>query len=606
MQNLKTALTYLTRIPGKAPRKFGLLALFCFALVFRLHHLDHESLWMDELRQTSYYSDSFIQIVADAASQSQPPLDYWVGRLVQYVSDSDSAVRLPSALFGAGAVAVLVVLTAGVSSWPVAFGFGVTYSLLPFNLYYSQEARPYAIAVFLLLCVLWSLNRLLTGGADKKLVRAASLLFFTALFLFSRALFPLVATACLFLILTAWLLVLYKKEKIQLSEKKRLIMLSCAALISAILFYLPSLKIILSKSGSYVADTSIGLNLASFMTAVVKFNLQPIWRAYVVQSEPLTYPLLFLVCISFLIAWYLHVHRHIFIWVITAPLLLLTSCLNLLIFQAKSNMPFRPAYASYMLPLVFILGAVGFQGLWTLAAKTRSAQIFRTLLLVIVSIVFFYTLDAAHQYKSTYRKTDWRTLCGHLASSFDADDVLIFDSLSHYGAWEPTFYGFSRYYRGRSAMLSVAQIPWLAPQMAQIPKNPVFILFQWREYYLTPRSTYPILTFPSADMRIIDYQQLCRDPALVCTELKGFSVITLKQKTGDLARDSYDIIERLISDLPPGSWTTELQLAAAGLARAVNKSHWQDHLKKAEESTRGKNLQKVRNAAKRIAGDAKP
>jgi len=150
MQNLKTALTYLTRIPGKAPRKFGLLALFCFALVFRLHHLDHESLWMDELRQTSYYSDSFIQIVADAASQSQPPLDYWVGRLVQYVSDSDSAVRLPSALFGAGAVAVLVVLTAGVSSWPVAFGFGVTYSLLPFNLYYSQEARPYAIAVFLI------------------------------------------------------------------------------------------------------------------------------------------------------------------------------------------------------------------------------------------------------------------------------------------------------------------------------------------------------------------------------------------------------------------------------------------------------------------------
>ena len=147
----------------------SILLILSLALILRIHHLDHESLWMDEIRQTSYYANSLTEIIDNAASQSQPPLDYWIGHFVHFMSSTDFAVRLPAAIFGTGSVFLLVMLISQISSWPVACGFGIISALLPFNLYYSQEARPYAIAVFLFLCILWTLNSILSEDRNKKL-----------------------------------------------------------------------------------------------------------------------------------------------------------------------------------------------------------------------------------------------------------------------------------------------------------------------------------------------------------------------------------------------------------------------------------------------------
>lgn len=179
----------------------SILLLVGFALILRIHHLDHESLWMDEIRQTSYYAYSLTEIIDKAASQNQPPLDYWIGHIINFVSTSDFAVRLPAALFGTGSVFLLVILISQISSWPVALSFGIISALLPFNLYYSQEARPYAITVFLFLCILWTLNRFLSTHRIKKLIAAPALLFLSIAFLHSRALSPLVITVCFLFIL---------------------------------------------------------------------------------------------------------------------------------------------------------------------------------------------------------------------------------------------------------------------------------------------------------------------------------------------------------------------------------------------------------------------
>ena len=140
----------------------SLTILFLFALGLRIHHLDFESLWMDELRQVSYYPHTFVNIIYKAATQQQPPLDYWIGHLVVIFSNSDFAVRLPAALFGTGSVILITILVGRVCGWSIALGTGLIAALLPFNLRFSQEARPYAIAIFFLLAVLWSLDRLLS------------------------------------------------------------------------------------------------------------------------------------------------------------------------------------------------------------------------------------------------------------------------------------------------------------------------------------------------------------------------------------------------------------------------------------------------------------
>ena len=593
IQNLKDNLNCFAKISANNYKIISILLLIGLALILRIHHLDYESLWMDELLQVSFYPYSFIQIIHGAAFQSQPPLDYWIGHLVQFISIGDFAVRLPSAIFGAGWQVLLMLLIARTTSWPIGFCFGLISALLPFNLYYSQEARPYAIAIFFFLCQLWALQNLLKSKDGRNLIRIGILLFFTTMFLNTRSLYPLVVTTSILMILAIWFLLLVKKEGIVLSENKRLLLWSGLALIAGIIAYIPSLIFILSKSIRYVADTSSGLNLKSLIQVVLNFDLSPIWRAYVVQSEPLTYPLLLLVCISPFALRHSELHRKHSMASIICGLLPLAALLNLFIFQSKSGMPLRPAYVSYILPLSLYLGAVSAHCLWTFVKKLKFALVIRTGLVALAILLGIQTVNSAWQYKSMPRKTDWRQVSEFIAEQLGHDHLIIFDSLAHYGAWEPTFKRFTSYYHGLSGLTSMAQLPLLAHKMPGLQYIPVIMLFQWREYYLTPQSLYPIMSVPRADMKAIDYQRLCRDPMLICKEFTGFSIIQLKEPSGNLARDSYTIIERLLLEIPEGSWLVELHLAAASLAHATQLDGWEDHLNHAEELTNESNRPQV-------------
>ena len=181
-----------------------------------------------------------------------------------------------------------------------------------------------------------------------------------------------------------------------------------------------------------VPDASLGLNVDSIISAFTKFDLMPIWQAYVVQSDPITYPLLFLVGLSPFFSWYLGLHRKNTIWVLTTFLLPIASILNLIIFQSKSNMPFRPSYLSYILPLAFILGAISIQGLWTLTAKKRDARFAHALILALAAIFSVQTVMAAIDYKKAKRKSDWRGVSTFLTKNYNPSHLLIFDSFSNY------------------------------------------------------------------------------------------------------------------------------------------------------------------------------
>ena len=65
------------------------------AVPLRLYTLGDRSLWMDEAKQVSYYySDSILELTKKAAYQSQPPLDYLIGRfLLKNFGFSETVVR---------------------------------------------------------------------------------------------------------------------------------------------------------------------------------------------------------------------------------------------------------------------------------------------------------------------------------------------------------------------------------------------------------------------------------------------------------------------------------------------------------------------------------
>jgi len=549
--------------------------LLVFALGLRIHHLDHESLFMDELLQISYYPHPFNQIVYDAAFMAQPPLDYWIGHLVHAFSYSDFAVRLPSALFGTGVVLMLIFLTARMCSWPVGACVGIIASLLPFNLYFSQEARPYSIAVFFFLTVLWFMDYLLVSE-NKKIEKAFGLLLFATAFLYSRALSPLVVIVIIVFILIIRFSALAVREGFTFKDRQHSVVLAGAALGLALLLYFPSFNLLLDWSERYLRDSSPWFGIDTLTNGIRHFDIFPIWQAFVVQTEPLTLPLLILILLSPYFAWRSGLWERNSLWLISTILLPGASILNIFVFQSKSGMPFRPPYAIYMLPLALMLGAITFQGIWTTAGKIRGYRIIRFFLLVAVVVFIFHTAYSAWSFKYVRKKTDWRGVSNYLSTSFNSEYVLIFDALTPYGEWEPTFFGFPRYYKGQSPLISMAQLPYLSSEATDLTYEPVVVLFQWREYYLTPYSRYPIIPLPIG-MKYVDYHRISQDPLFQIADFTGFSVIRLRESSDNFAADADKMINRLLLSLPQDSSVVELHLAAARLGRILGHQNWQKH-----------------------------
>jgi len=149
------------------PVLLGVLIAAALACAIRFTRLDAESLWIDELAQTSIYRLPVSYIVGEAATPSQPPLDYWIGAGLDRLglASSDWWVRVPAAAFG-----VLGVILLGWWGWRIhSAAAGVTAALLlavcPLHVAMSQEARPYTIFVFLVLLTValfdsaWRQNR---------------------------------------------------------------------------------------------------------------------------------------------------------------------------------------------------------------------------------------------------------------------------------------------------------------------------------------------------------------------------------------------------------------------------------------------------------------
>jgi mannosyltransferase len=134
------------------------LLLFGFALALRLYRLSALSLWIDEGGAWSIARCAPWDIVALCLQKEpHPPLYYLLlHAVIKVMGDSEFALRLPSALFGAGAAALTYLIGRRHFSARVGLLAGLFAACVPFQLRYSQEAREYALFGFCaLLTTLW-------------------------------------------------------------------------------------------------------------------------------------------------------------------------------------------------------------------------------------------------------------------------------------------------------------------------------------------------------------------------------------------------------------------------------------------------------------------
>jgi 4-amino-4-deoxy-L-arabinose transferase-like glycosyltransferase len=120
--------------------------IVCLALLLRVYRIGEQELWWDEA--FSFLMATIPSGIGEALRlENSPPLYYLALRFWVFVTGtSETTIRLLSAL--CGTLFVVTVLWAGRQLFDarVAFWSGLFAAVAPFHIYFSQEARPYALA----------------------------------------------------------------------------------------------------------------------------------------------------------------------------------------------------------------------------------------------------------------------------------------------------------------------------------------------------------------------------------------------------------------------------------------------------------------------------
>lgn len=149
------------RRPWLAP-----LALVAFALALRLYQLGAESLWIDE-----GYSIFDAQSIESAVhTQRVRPLYYIFLSLWMHLGHSEFFLRLPSAVFGAGAVLMCYLLGRRLIGERGSLFAGLLMAISPLHVNHSQEIRMYSLATLLSLVAVYEFVRLRSTQQTKHLV----------------------------------------------------------------------------------------------------------------------------------------------------------------------------------------------------------------------------------------------------------------------------------------------------------------------------------------------------------------------------------------------------------------------------------------------------
>ncbi len=122
------------------------IAVLALAAGLRFYRLGEQSLWADEGNSAALAARSLARITHDVAADIHPPLYYWLLHLwTRLLGTSEAELRSLSALAGVALVYVIYRMGRRLRGEQVGLTAALVAALNPFLIYYSQEARMYAL-----------------------------------------------------------------------------------------------------------------------------------------------------------------------------------------------------------------------------------------------------------------------------------------------------------------------------------------------------------------------------------------------------------------------------------------------------------------------------
>lgn len=177
-----------------------LLALLLAAWAWRLHGLDAQSLWRDEVDSLIFATRPLAQVLGNFTRPGENgPLYFLILRpWLAGAGHSEYALRFPSVLGGLSALPLLFLWGKRLFGRRSGLAAVLLLAANPYHVWYSQEAKMYALLVALVLLTLWALARALEcGGVGRWLLWLA---------LVSAAIYVHVLTVLLVPLQVAWVL----------------------------------------------------------------------------------------------------------------------------------------------------------------------------------------------------------------------------------------------------------------------------------------------------------------------------------------------------------------------------------------------------------------
>src|SRR5688572_7374429 len=146
-------MVYTRAVTGAPSGRRATLALAVVLVAgawLRFHRLDRESLWNDEVFSIELARRPVAGVIAGSREDGHPPLfhlalHYWM----RAFGDDAVAVRWLSAVLGVLTLPVFHGLTRRLFGWRAALLATAWLACSPYHVYYSQEARNYALLVLL-------------------------------------------------------------------------------------------------------------------------------------------------------------------------------------------------------------------------------------------------------------------------------------------------------------------------------------------------------------------------------------------------------------------------------------------------------------------------
>ena len=237
---------------------------------------------MDEALTARHMKTGFVQLVHDYVGNTQTIL-YYLGEKVwcTVFGCSEVALRFPSAVFGTLTVWAIFLLARQIFSQSAALWSALLLAINPFAIYYSQEARPYALfllAAVFSLCFLYEYLRSPGRGAAWGYVISASVA------LWVHPLGPL-------LLPVHGAMVAFFHPNADGRHLQRTVGLMVAVSV----LYLPQLALMWKA----VADTARGLGSASWIRLPGLRDITGMWRQYFMSPYLAGFALLILVAAVF-------------------------------------------------------------------------------------------------------------------------------------------------------------------------------------------------------------------------------------------------------------------------------------------------------------------